>query len=140
MISLSQGRLSLKQWNCSKATIEWFDRITDKSNCRFIQFDIVEFYPSISKGLLLQALEFGRNYSTITDTDVAVIMNARKSLLFYNDSFWVKRQGEELFDVAMGSFDGAEIADLVGLFILHILNWERISQGNSAKSWINASR
>ena len=36
----------------------------------------------------------------------------------------MKRQGEELFDVAMGSFDGAEIADLVGLFILHILKDE----------------
>ena len=91
----------------------------DKPNCRFVQFDIAEFYPSISKELLLQALEFGRNYSDITENDTAVIMNARKSLLFYNESFWVKKQGTELFDVAMGSYDGAEIADLVGLFILN---------------------
>ena len=51
-------------------------------------------------------------------------MNARKSLLFYNDAFWVKKQGNELFDVAMGSYDGAEVADLVGLFILHTLGRE----------------
>ena len=35
-----------------------------------------------------------------------------------------KKHGNELFDVAMGSYDGAEIADLVGLFILHILRRE----------------
>ena len=102
----------------------YFNCIMDKPSCRFIQFDIVEFYPSISKDLLLQALDFGRNYSTITELDVATIMNARKSLLFYNDSFWVKKRGDELFDVAMGSYDGAEIADLVGLFILHTLKNE----------------
>ena len=70
--------------------IKWFNNIMDKPNCRFVQFDIAEFYPSISKDLLLQALEFGRNYSDITENDTAVIMNARKSLLFYNESFWVK--------------------------------------------------
>ena len=100
------------------------NRIADKSNCKFIQLDIIEFYPSISEELLLQALEFGSLYSTISDIDTAVIMNARKSLLFYNDAFWVKKQGNELFDVAMGSYDGAEIADLVGLFILHTLRRE----------------
>ena len=32
---------------------------------------------------------------------------------------WVKKDGNPLFDVAMGSFDGAEVCELVGL---HLLN------------------
>ena len=31
---------------------------------------------------------------------------------------WVKRGSSNAFDVTMGSFDGAEICELVGLFIL----------------------
>ena len=33
-----------------------------------------------------------------------------------------KREGSKDFDVTMGSFDGAEICELVGLYILYILS------------------
>ena len=46
---------------------------------------------------------------------------ARKSLLFNNEEPWVKKNGNDLFDVTMGCFDGAEICELVGLFILQTL-------------------
>jgi hypothetical protein len=44
--------------------------------------------------------------------------HARKSLLFHQDKTWVKRNNETMFDVTMSSYDGAEICELVGLFIL----------------------
>ena len=53
--------------------------------------------------------------------DIDVIMNARKSLLFTSNECWIKRKGDPKFDVTMGSFDGAEICELVGLFILGTL-------------------
>ena len=34
---------------------------------------------------------------------------------------WIKKNGDPDFDVTMGSFDGAELCELVGLYILHIL-------------------
>ena len=46
-------------------------------------------------------------------------MHARKSLLFVNNSTWIKKGGDPTFDVTMGSYDGAEICELVGLFILY---------------------
>ena len=52
----------------------------------------------------------------MTQEDREVIHHARRSLLFDNNTAWVK-QGSE-FDVAMGSFDGAEVTDLVGLYLL----------------------
>ena len=45
-------------------------------------------------------------------------MHARKSLLFCDGDLWMKKSGAE-FDVAMGSFDGAEVCELVGLYLLH---------------------
>jgi len=44
-------------------------------------------------------------------------MHCRKSLLFCETESWVKKSGAE-FDVTMGSFDGAEVCELVGLFLL----------------------
>ena len=49
------------------------------------------------------------------------MMHYRKSLLFDNAKPWRKRNNSTVFDVMMGSFDGAEVCELVGLNILDIL-------------------
>ena len=48
-------------------------------------------------------------------------MHSRKSLLFNNTDIWIKKNEDSDFDVTMGSFDGAELCELVGLYILHTL-------------------
>ena len=48
-------------------------------------------------------------------------MHSRKSILLHNGSPWVKKDNDDLFDVTMGSFDGSEVCELVGLFILNDL-------------------
>ena len=48
-------------------------------------------------------------------------MHSRKSLLFSNSDAWIKKSGD-MFDVTMGSFDGAEICELVGLYLLDKLS------------------
>ena len=49
-------------------------------------------------------------------------MEARKTILFYNNSSWIKKDSAEPFDVSMGAKDSAEISDIVGLFILNEIN------------------
>ena len=44
-------------------------------------------------------------------------MHSRKTLLFWQDSTWVKKEGDEDFDIPMGCYDGAEICKLVGIYI-----------------------
>ena len=56
----------------------------------------------------------------LTDIDnvarmLRAIKLARKSLLFSKDGTWAKRSDNELFDVTMRSFDGAETCKLVSL-------------------------
>ena len=47
-----------------------------------------------------------------------MISHARKSLLFHDGNAWVKNEGNPLFDVTMGRYDGAEVCELVGLYLL----------------------
>ena len=39
-------------------------------------------------------------------------------MLFHDGKEWVKKEGNPLFDVTMGSYDGAEVCELVGLYLL----------------------
>ena len=44
-------------------------------------------------------------------------MHCRKSLLFFGNETSKKKSTESCFDVTLGSFDGAEICELVGLYV-----------------------
>ena len=116
-----KSSINVNQWKNSQAVIEWFKNIIDKPNHSFVSFDVVEFYPSITEELLDQAISWAKSFSDIPDEHVTIIKHARKSLLFSDDQPWVKRTNESMFDVTMGSFDGAEICDLIGLYILNDL-------------------
>ena len=75
-----------------------------------------EFYPSISEDLLNKALVFASKYDKITDHEKHIIHHAKKSSLYNEGQPWSKRGTN--FDVTMGSFDGAETCELVGLYLL----------------------
>ena len=47
-----------------------------------------------------------------------IINHTRKSLLCHENEQWVEKVGNQDFNVAMGSNDGGEISELVGLLIL----------------------
>ena len=71
---------------------------------RFIKFDIVEFYPSISEQLLDKSINYARSLSTIDDNVIAIIKHARKSL-FDKNNIWIKKGENTMFHITMGSFD-----------------------------------
>ena len=48
-------------------------------------------------------------------------MQSRRVFLFNNKESWLKKSGNEEFDVPMGCFDCAEVCELVGVYILHLL-------------------
>ena len=114
-------KTQVNQWKNSHSVIEWFNSLENKSNCIFLTFDIVEFYPSITQELLEKVIRWAKTITTVTDEQESIIYHARKALLFHGGTSWVKRNNNSMFDVTMGSFDGAEICDLVGLFLLQDL-------------------
>ena len=100
------------------SVLQWFKNLPNKCDSAFISFDVVQFYPSITEDLLGRALGFASNYATISAADHHVIMDAKQSLLFSNETPWQKRNSNTLFDVTMGSFDGAVTCELVGCYLL----------------------
>ena len=100
----------------------WFKRLPDKSCLSFVKFDIESFYLSISLNLFQQVIDFAREKVDITDTDISIMMQARKTLLSHEGVPWVKRSDNEHFDVRMDSYDGAEVCELVGAFLLNTLS------------------
>ena len=69
--------------------------------------------------MLKEAIGFAQSYFDIRTSDIEIIFHARKSLLFDNGETWMKKEG--LFDVTMGAYDGAEICELIGTFLLSII-------------------
>ena len=62
--------------------------------------------------------KWAKTITPIPDDVIAIIKHARKSLLFYDGTEWIK-QSSGSFDVTMGSYDGAEVCELVGLYLLN---------------------
>ncbi len=79
---------------------------------------MIDFYTSISEELLAEALTFASQYAQITDEERGIIMQSKSSLLFTENDTWRKKSSKTLFDVTMGSYDGAETCELVGSYLL----------------------
>ena len=105
-------------WRSTSEVIDWFKNIEDKSKSAFISFDVCEFYPSITEKLLDDALNFATNLIDITDEDRDIIMHTKQALLFHEGQPWAKKDNDSLFDITMGSYDGAETCELVGTYLL----------------------
>ena len=113
--------LNLNQWKSTSNVIEWFTKIEEKNKHKFMMFDVKDFYPSISEKLLVNAIKFAEKTLSLDQKDKEIIFHARKSLLFNKGESWIKK-GDKLFDVTMGAYDGAEVCELVGCFILSDLS------------------
>ena len=99
--------------------------------------NIIEFYPSITWGLWLKSLNHAWEYTDITDEEIEIILAWRKSILSDNRRTWMKSHVDN-FDVPMGTYGSAQVADLRGIYILdtlgRIVNFEKV--GLSWDDWI----
>ena len=55
------------------SVINWFNTIKNKSQCFFIQLDVVGFYPSILENVLDTALNFAKEHTDIFDENLRII-------------------------------------------------------------------
>ena len=72
-------------WKNSLDTINWFNNIKNKNSTTFIQCDMIDFYPSISKELLIDSIDFPKKYTNITDDELDIILACRKPILICNN-------------------------------------------------------
>ena len=107
-------KTNLRQLKNTDSAIKWFEGTKSKTRLQFIQIDIVDYYPSVSRELFDRAVQFARNFVDIDERTVKIILNARKTILHHNDGIWSKNSNSD-FDIAMGAHDGAEVTNLSGL-------------------------
>ena len=105
-------------WKSTGEVIQWFKGIQNKESASFIVFDIQEFYPSISEKLLNDALDFANKHHKISALDRKIIIHKKRTLLLENGQPWIKSENYGQFDVAMGSYDGAETCEAVVCYLL----------------------
>ena len=106
------------QWKNTSSVITWFEKITHKQTSSFLCFDVENLYPSISSNLFKKSIKFARQFIQISDNDLSIIVQARKTLLFEGTPPWIRKTGDEHFDIPVGCFEEAEICKLVGTYIL----------------------
>ena len=106
-----------RQWRSTQEVTSWFTNIEEKDKKTFVKFDIVEFYPSITESTFIKAIEYAREFETISNDEMKILLNARESFICMGEETWAKK-GQKTFDCTLGSFDGAEVAELVGLLLL----------------------
>ena len=115
-----RDKLNLGQWRNTIEVVKWFEGRNKRIQHRFIQFDIIEFYPSITKELLDETIEFLSQHTVMTETNKNIAKAAAENLLYNRNESWCKKSGGS-FDITMGGYAGAELCEAVGLLILHKL-------------------
>ena len=114
--------LGLNLCRSTKEAIDWFTGLKQKKKMVFLKFDIESYFPSISKSLLLQAFDFVRGFDFLSKFEAELILHCRRSVVVGNKGeIWLKTEDEKFY-VTMGSKDSAEISELVGLYVLHLIS------------------
>ena len=106
----------LNLWKSTKEVLKWFIGMSKETKTKFVKFDIVEFYPSITEDLLDKAIQFALQTNVLSPREIEIIKHTKNALLFHKGEAWEKK--DRTFDVTMGSYDGAETCELVGLYML----------------------
>ena len=115
--AIIRSNTPVNQWRSTGEVTTWFRETCIPGRTRFLTFDIESFYPSISENLLDKAIGFARSRSDLSPEDIELIKHCRKSLLFDPQGQpW--HRTDSLFDVTMGAPDGAEVCELVGVYLL----------------------
>ena len=72
--------------------------------------------------LLYKSIPFAKEITPISDEELGIAIQSRKTLLFHRQETWIKIVGDVEFDIPMGCFDGAEVCEIVGCHLLNELS------------------
>lgn len=100
-------------WRSNSNDTEWFTAVPERVRHAFITFDVCEFCPSL--------LNYASRFTKIAQRDRQIIIHAKGSLLYHQNSPWTKKNSESTFDITMGLYDGAETCELIAVYMLSLI-------------------
>ena len=71
-------KLNVNQWKNTEKVIHWFKSIEQKSRCFFIQFYVIEFYPSITEKFLEEVIVFANQHTEMAEKDLRICPLSRR--------------------------------------------------------------
>ena len=77
-----------RQWKNSDEVIDWFEKINKKNRKRFVNFVIKNFYPTIKRKYLIDAIYFSNSFSKFTKFEIDTTMQTCKSFMLYDNTMW----------------------------------------------------
>ena len=80
--SIVRGKSGLNQWTSTEQVIKWFINIDNKEGTVFIQYDVCDFYSSITEELINKSLDYASTFVEISESDRNIILQCKKSFLF----------------------------------------------------------
>ena len=139
IINNVRSKTKFQQWINSDSVISWFSGLPNKERLKFISFDVVSMYPSISEDLLKNALQWAGTLTNISNQDMETIMGCKTSLLYDNNKNVWKKKGTQDFDITMGAYDGGEVCDICVLYLLKQVQHLPINIGAYKDDWLAVS-
>ena len=133
-----RSKTKFQQWINSDNVISWFSGLPNKDRLKFVCFDVVSMYPSISEKLLRNALQWAGQLTKISDQDMETIMGCKTSLLYDIEKNVWKKKGTD-FDITMGAYDGGETCDICVLYLLSKVQHLPINIGAYKDDWLAVS-
>ena len=94
-ISKSLLDTDVNQWKNTAQVITCFTNIKSKKTSFLVNFDVENFYPSISIDLFTDAISYKKTITNIDDDQLSIMIQSRKTLLFNNIEPWVKKLGKK---------------------------------------------
>ena len=116
-----KSRSGLQLWKNTKSVIDWFKVVNNGRYLTFIQFDIQTYYPKITKKLVTKAIQYARQFTEISNQQKKIIIQSSRDILISEGKVWVKKGVDDKFSVTMGSYLGAELSELCGLYLLSLI-------------------
>jgi hypothetical protein len=127
IIETVKSKSHLLQWKNSDSVIQWFSSLQNKQRLHFIQFDVINFYASISPDLLENSLTFAARYIPISEEDkqtsriflgacrrnLSLLKSPAKRVIFVHECC--------PFCACSGAFTIAKICIVVPMFAAHTL-------------------
>ena len=95
-LKIIRQKTNLNQWKNVYSVIGWFKNLNNKKNMSFVVFDVVNYYPTITLKLLTDTLEWAKQFVDITDEEIEIILETKKTLLCMNGEFWIKKGEKNL--------------------------------------------
>ena len=84
VVAVVKQKSGLNQWKNSDSVIDWFKNLQGKKKMSFIQFDICNFYPSITPTLLQNGIDLVSNKKEMADLIKNYYMKNRRYIGNYS--------------------------------------------------------